>query len=1022
MAFAFVLIFFPGLALGNYPTLTLFDSGGTPHTSPDNSTEFAALPGEYFGLQLEDKKDDIFGLYLSLYKTPYPLNEVPPPLLLMPPLFVLEQPGQQLDENGIFNSMYYLPPDLGTLGYDLNIYLQGYTWNQEDSFELSNGITMIVAAAKYRAIINYAWGPDLDIIPEFGTRLDEDATDNQIPASGGGGLENGGKFFPAQLLDGGGVFVLKDQVSPPATKPNPTTSLYLNTTEGLIPGDAGVGKDSRFAYYPPEGSSPHIYSRDRVCRNNENRYLQHIIVPVFDENGEKTQDLNIYHYKYKTLVYDADQGAWVPQYEYGFIALNVLTNEFYELTGTRFLGTQEESAWDPYVAVSPDGKFMSAVLKGTRGDPQVWSQDPDVQWWEGTPDKLYIIRLQKDDLWEKAEGANGKHARFVRSRRLQGYKNASFLIFAESMIFAGKPDPHVLFLLMSRENMTTSASFPPEPPLIKPGTLWRVLCDWDVKDPEKPALVYNFGSSSAPRAGGGQYEINYFGETAHRGDRDLTRLKPIVSKDHSILCIRGAGRSWDDNANDPDGRYAFDIIAFKDITYSKDDPSNMDFEVTNITQFSETGQKQGFFIMPFGHARCGFMKAALSEPNIGGIRFMAFSARSYTSAHQPGAPSPTNTSEYESDQAADDLYIAPLDGSMAGSLVPLTNPNLFGGNFQSNSAYGSGIYDPYFADPDSLLFFCGQHSQVASNSYNPPTTDLFLYKVTDGTYRNLTVSGWDNGDGVYVKEVDPPYNYFGTVRPSGLFSSSDGRYIFFLRAWSGSPSPPEDKRVNIVGIDTQNDFTLFDVSGPEFSQGIWPEMDYEKNGDHVWGAEALNMIIMPGASTDKLFFTAKYLEGTKDNYQVFGVNLDLPTGVYPLTFFDSAGMIDNMVCDPSMNYVAFARSDRIYRDWSEGAFEDIYIVDINQGFFMKNLTESYPEATRASVDGSFRFISSPLPSIPTQFIYGMGQGGGNVVNANNPPQARIWLYPIGADSNHSMPSYPLTEESRIMLFNVLPWE
>lgn len=991
------------------PTLTIFDKHGNPYWNPDNSTLFLALPGDTFGLELIHAKEEAFGIFMSLYKTPYPLDLVPPPLLLMPPLFPLEV-GGVLDVNGVFNSMYMLPASMASLGYDLDIYLQAYVKDDNDNFYLSNGITMRVESTKFRARLRYSWGPAIDLHTEIGNRDDTDVTDNHIPANGPG-LQNGGKFFPTHLLDGSGVFVFKDKVEPEGGLPVPTTSIFLNDRDALIPGDSGF--DSRFSFYPPLGSSPYIYARDRICRNNENQFNQHIIVPIFDENQEKTHDLNIYHYKYKTLEYvkvqeDPVVWEWQDRFDYGFIALDVLTGEFYELTGTHFKGWADKSAWKPYVTISPDGKFMAAVRHETPEDFEKEGDPP-------RPDKLYIIRLKKDDLWD-----SGEHTVFAQMNEGIGTNHDMWWIYPESMVFTGQPDPHLLLVITNRVDNSTQPSA--EPPPTIPASLWRVRCGMQ----NNQAKYYNLNNSGVYLAGGNKYNFTFFGEAVNRPDRVTTQLKMIKSKDHSMVCVRAAGRHYGGTPAQPEfGEYSFDILALNDITYSDADPTSSSFDVVNVTRFDEyDGFQSGFYVKPFGQGRCGFSKAALSEPTIGGYRHIAFCTRSYTSSNQPASPNSVN--------ASDDFYFAPTNGTMAGALIPLTNPNLFAGEFQSFPMPGMGIQDPFFADPNSLLFFCGMNAEVTNNNYDPPRSDLFLYNIVSGSYRNLTDSGYDTGNDVHVSKIEPPYSFFGTVRPCGIFSSKDKRFIFFLRARQKLDA--DYQLLNMVGIDTADDFALFDLSGNEFSQGIWPEMDVEKvqfNVDHYWGAEALSMIIMPGEYTDRLFFTCKYRTSYNQSaYQLFSLNLDSPANVIPMTFFKygssdkQPGMIDNIVSDPLGLYLGFSRANTVNMDWTEGGYEDIFVIDVAGGFHTRNLTSESlqePLCETASVDGSLRFIHSESEIIPTQFIYGCGPGGADHL-ANNPPRARLWLYPVGADLNHELPSYPLTEESSILLFDAAPWE
>ena len=83
----------------------------------------------------------------------------------------------------------------------------------------------------------------------------------------------------------------------------------------------------------------------------------------------------------------------------------------------------------------------------------------------------------------------------------------------------------------------------------------------------------------------------------------------------------------------------------------------------------------------------------------------------------------------------------------------------------------------------------------------------------------------------------------------------------------------------------------------------------------------------------------------------------------------------------------------------------------------------YPNYDRASIDGSFYFLSSPSPETPGELIYGMGLVG-NKNYADNPPEARIWLYPLEgvSDPSKTSISYPLTERDVFLMFNALPYD
>ena len=262
------------------------------------------------------------------------------------------------------------------------------------------------------------------------------------------------------------------------------------------------------------------------------------------------------------------------------------------------------------------------------------------------------------------------------------------------------------------------------------------------------------------------------------------------------------------------------------------------------------------------------------------------------------------------------------------------------------------------------------------------------------------------------------------MRSGGIFSSRDGRFVFFFRGLAGLLPL---SRLNLIGIDTHDDYRLFDLTGNEFGYGLIPDLAMENSIQHTWGPENMNCILAPKEGTDVLFFQAKYNDWTVyRSYQAFMLNLDFPLAALPVTSFDpqtQEGWIDNLVADQTANFIAFSRSDRVLDSPSIGAYEKIYVVDLAKGAYNRDLTELYPNHNRASIDGSFRFLPSPSPETPPELIFGSGKGG-NDLFANNPPEARLWLYPLEnvADPSAATVSYPLTERQTLLLFNVLPYD
>ena len=343
----------------------------------------------------------------------------------------------------------------------------------------------------------------------------------------------------------------------------------------------------------------------------------------------------------------------------------------------------------------------------------------------------------------------------------------------------------------------------------------------------------------------------------------------------------------------------------------------------------------------------------------------------------------------------------PCDGSRAKVLSELTDPLVF----KSEFLLAKEIRDPFFVSENDLLFFCGTSSTPTFGQ----DMDLYLYRDIYGDFRNVTNT---------AKEIDDvaPFDKVGDLRPAGLLPSRDGKYLFFFRGHGWNP------KLNLVGLDLTQDFKVFDLTGSEFSAGFIPDLAMDTGGGlyQYRGPAFQNVILAPLENSDALFFTAKYFEHKqKRSQQIFMLNTSFPLAAFPVTSFDpllEEGIIDNLAADETGQFIAFSRSNQFQTNYSHGAFEKVFVVDLAHGAYMRDLTPNKPY-NAASVDGSFRFVPSPSADTPAGFIYGVGAGG-NKNFTDNPPLSRIWLYPLEGVSDSSLPSisYPLTEEGQHLLF------
>ncbi|MFH1998820.1 MAG: hypothetical protein ABIK28_04020, partial [Planctomycetota bacterium] len=737
-------------------------------------------------------------------------------------------------------------------------------------------------------------------------------------------------------------------------------ALFLNGIFYIVPGDSGAethqGLDA--------GSSLYIYTRDRVCRNNENPLLQHIVVPVRDRQGEKIRDLNLYHF------YDHSTG------ESGFMALDIDKNDFYELLGTRSKGVAHGSAWDPNVAVSPDGKFMAAVRKSAGSGI--------------SGDRLFLIKLEKEDRWDA-----GGHARQIDVGSKNKEAGGVSRIFAQSMTFGGAPDPHLLFFVTDRVHAVHGMSAPSEHAA---ASLWSV----HVPAENSVAKYHDFiQSPDWPRAGDGASPFVYFGHPEGEGPDAASagQLSWLRSEDNKTIFLRAGWSSHAGALLEPGEEieeWCWDVLALSDMYCTKAEGT---YAIRNVTEFPPGWKGKGFHIRPFGRAYNGAAKAAVSPVDGNGRRFIAFAA-----GHREGI---------------ERLYVASDDGAGRGELKPVTSPALFCGSFaEDDTNVGPGVYDPFFMRPGLLLFFYGKKPETAGR-VDGPQTDLFSYQLSSGECLNLTRTARSRDPAAHETcPSAPPFKSYGNVRPCGCFPSRDRRFLFFLRGFNGDS--PATSKVNLIGVDGINNSSLLDLSGNEFGRGFPPDLSWGPQAAQILGPDpgSMNMIIVPAETGDRLFFTAAFHTVQMNSAdQVFMLSLKYPKSALPITSFpdNGPGYVDHLVPDPWGNYIAFTRSDCV-PSAGTGFDEKIYVADLSRGHAIKEMTGGHTLLPSAAIYGSMGFASTRSS---TQFIYGIGESGPATL-PGNPVKARIWLYPLGDQAPPHEAGYPVTEEGGFLVFNILP--
>lgn len=973
--FLWVLLFAGALlpsepAAQDTPSITLYDDENQAVTSSDNTAVFSTLPGRSFRFEIDGAPGSPFSVYLSASRSPFPFDESPPALLVSPPLFpLLVDPELILDDLGGYSTTMTIPHEFSMLDDDLDMYLQGFVQDRNLGLQLTNGITLRLGYARYKARVAMAHVDQQGAMEHMGEIWEGNAKDNLISGSDPKGLSNGSPLEEDKSLQEGMKMLSIDHEMVGRS----ATSLFLNGIFPLVSGDAGASVDSMTG----AGSSLHIHVRDRVCRNGENPYLQHIIIPV-KENGQKRNDLNLYHF------FDAATG------EGGFMVLDVSRNRFYELSGSRhegrgsrFKSKGQRSPWDPHVAISPDGKLMAAVLSRDDAD--------------GVCDELFVFRLLEDDLWT----GSGSHARRIDME--EGIQAAGGIrtIFAESLTFAGMPKPHLLFFVTDRPAPRGDGSLTSDLSGL-PASLFSVHGSLE----GKPAGYHDFISTDRlPRAGDGISPFLLFGDPDPvAGDGSMNgRLNWLRSEDYGTLFLRAG---WLLKKGGPSGAdaWSWDILALTKL-HCTDRGCSFAFE--NVTRFapetqisdarisdlqSSAPRNGGMYIPPFGNAYDGTAKAAVSRADNEGRTFIAFTAFSHPEVEH--------------------LYLASNRGLDAGALKPVTASDRFAGAFSpSPRGTGAAVFDPCFIRPGVVVFFYGQADGVNGHGAR---TDLYSYQWSAEKVRNLTcTTAVAEGASDKRANATPPFSRYGDIRPYGCFPSHDGRYLLFLRGYAqGTDGSP---RVNLAGVDSLDDCAIIDFTGNEFSHGFAPALGCASMNreSHSSVAERMNLSLAP--SGDSLFFTATTAaDGTDPVYQVFMLSMKNPVAATPVTSFvkNEVGYVTQIVPDPKGEYVAFTRT--AFHE-SDGR-EKTYVAELGRNHALLEMTGGagtrYPAVP---LYGSMGFVSNQ--SI-TQFIFGLGNAQG-ISSHGNPEEARLWLYPLNDRACKDPRAYPLTEEGRFMVFNLL---
>ncbi|MEW6743754.1 MAG: hypothetical protein AB1486_13440 [Planctomycetota bacterium] len=286
----------------------------------------------------------------------------------------------------------------------------------------------------------------------------------------------------------------------------------------------------------------------------------------------------------------------------------------------------------------------------------------------------------------------------------------------------------------------------------------------------------------------------------------------------------------------------------------------------------------------------------------------------------------------------DYLYVAPSDGSLAGSNRLVNEPSKF--NFSAQD----DVRDAWFATDNLLTFWFGDAGGTAK-------MDMYRYNLQSLEIINVTGTS-----GYLVPDFDGP----GDIYSRGEWLSESGRYLFCVR--DGAFDPEGRDACNVIGVDLVT-WTVFDLTGSEFSNGFTPDT----NGpEGLPTADKWQLTRSPGAQ-DLVWFVSRFAAptfGDTDDHQIWVMDERYPFAAYPITSFsDPSGRL--IVDDPSP---AGFGPILAYAIGITEINEDMYVIDLQHGLSNFNLTGTKAWAHEES---SVIFVD-PFEGSPGGLFYVLG--------------------------------------------------
>lgn len=296
---------------------------------------------------------------------------------------------------------------------------------------------------------------------------------------------------------------------------------------------------------------------------------------------------------------------------------------------------------------------------------------------------------------------------------------------------------------------------------------------------------------------------------------------------------------------------------------------------------------------------------------------------------------------------AHEIWIANMDGTSSGSASPVLSTR-----FDTQVDWVGNLR---FIDENRLLFLAGEDASAC---------DVYVFDVGSSAITNITKTATG-------RTTSTPYTFGGSTgnfASRGSFSSRNGRWLYFVRAWGGRVpvvSPPTN---NIIAIDTSA-LSVKDITGNDFGSGGTnfsirgaPRTTYL--GLHRSPRPALELQLRraPG-NTTLAYFVAEtsasaFSPSTLHDSNVYRFDIENASVASAVTSFRGSGTLDqvrlisHLTIAPNGDHVAFAM-----RLGDPSASEDVFVAPSDGSSAPSQLSTS--ASGQSITDGSIAFVGAP---------------------------------------------------------------